>query len=58
MARIRAVNIVVRRLDKEFPATVTREARARALKAVIGVAISVGIRTGKTVEARTYLVTD
>ncbi len=46
--------MTVSRLLKEFPATVTSDAKARALKTVIGIAVSVGINTGKTVEARTY----
>jgi hypothetical protein len=43
---------VSRRLNA-FPATVTSDASARALKTVIGTAVNVGIKTGKTVEART-----
>lgn len=43
---------VNRRLNA-FPATVTSDASARALKTVIGIAVNVGIKTGKTVEART-----
>ena len=46
--------MTVRRLLRAFPATVTRAARARALKTVIGMAVSVGMRTGKTVAARTW----
>ena len=38
---------------RAFPATVTSDASARALKTVIGIAVSVGIKMGKTVEART-----
>lgn len=53
MARMSAVKMVVSRLLSALPATVTSEAKARALKAVIGVAMSVGMRTGNTVEART-----
>ena len=45
--------ITVNRLLKAFPATVTRDANARALKTDIGIAVNVGIKTGKTVEART-----
>lgn len=52
-ARIRAVRIIVRRFDSALPATVTSEASARALNEVMGVEMSVGISTGKTVEART-----
>ncbi len=46
--------MTVRRLLKADPATETRDASARALKADIGIAVRVGIRMGKTVEARTY----
>jgi len=40
---------MVSRLLRVFPATVTRDARARALKAVIAMEINVGISTGNTV---------
>ena len=36
-----------------LPATDTKDARACALKTVMGMAVNVGMRTGKTVEART-----
>lgn len=49
----RAFKMTVKRLLSALPATVTSEARARALKTVIGMAVKVGINTGKTVEART-----
>ena len=45
--------ITVSRRLNAFPATVTSDASARALKTVIGMAVNVGIKTGKTVEART-----
>jgi hypothetical protein len=45
--------IMVNLLLKALPATVTRDANARALKTDIGIAVNVGINTGKTVEART-----
>jgi len=38
---------------KGRPATVTRDASARALKTDIGIAVNVGIKTRKTAEART-----
>lgn len=49
-----AVSIVDSLLLKALPATVTRDARALALNTLIGVAIKVGIKTGKTVLAWTY----
>jgi hypothetical protein len=45
--------ILVNRLFNALPATVTKDARARALNTVMGIAVSVGINTGKTVVART-----
>jgi hypothetical protein len=47
------VRTTVIRLLNALPATVTRDAKALALNTVIGVAISVGMRTGNTVFART-----
>jgi hypothetical protein len=41
------------RLLNALPATVTKEASALALNAVIGVEIRVGMRIGKTTPART-----
>lgn len=48
-----AVRTIASRLLRALPATVTKDANALALKAVMGVATSVGIKTGKTVFART-----
>lgn len=48
-----AFKITVSRLLSAVPATVTRDARARALNTVIGIAVKVGIKTGNTVAART-----
>lgn len=45
--------MTVNRLLNELPATVTSDARARALNTDIGIAVNVGINTGNTVEART-----
>ncbi len=45
--------MLVNRLLNALPATVTKDARARALNTVMGIAVSVGINTGKTVVART-----
>ena len=49
----RAFKITVNLLLSALPATVTNAANARALNTVIGRAVNVGMRTGKTVEART-----
>jgi hypothetical protein len=48
------VRTEVKRLLNALPATVTNDARARALKAEIGVTVRVGRRVGKTEAARTY----
>jgi hypothetical protein len=50
---MRADTMTLIRLVRAVPATDTKDPRARRLKAVIGVARSVGIRTGKTVVERT-----
>lgn len=52
-ALTRAFRTTVRRRLRAFPATVTRDAIARALNADIGMAVSVGRRIGNTVDART-----
>jgi hypothetical protein len=49
-------NITVNLRLNAFPATVTRDANALALNTDIGIAVNVGIKTGNTVEARTYLL--
>ena len=49
----RALRTEDRRLLSAEPATETNEASARALNADMGIAVRVGIRMGKTVEART-----
>lgn len=46
--------MTVRRLLNADPATETRDASARALKADMGIAVRVGMRMGKTVDALTY----
>jgi hypothetical protein len=47
-------NITVNLRLNAFPATVTSDAKALALNTDIGIAVNVGIKTGNTVEARTY----
>jgi hypothetical protein len=51
----KAPSTVSRRRLSAVPATLTRAPSARALKAVMGWATSVGIRTGKTLFARTCI---
>ena len=53
--RTNAVRMTVKRLFKAAPATETRDPRACALKTVIGTAVSVGMSTGNTVDARTCM---
>jgi hypothetical protein len=53
---ISAFNICAKRLLRAGPATVTSDARARALNVVIGVCIRVGMSTGKTTLARTAII--
>ena len=48
-----AVRTTGNRLLNALPATVTRDAKALALNTVMGVLMSVGIKTGNTVFART-----
>ncbi|KAG1223206.1 hypothetical protein G6F68_020411 [Rhizopus microsporus] len=48
--------IAANRLFNAGPATVTRDASARALKAVIGTVIKVGMSTGKTALERTDII--
>ena len=50
----KAPRIVSRRLLSALPATLTNAPNARALNAVIGWTMRVGMRTGKTLLARTY----
>lgn len=53
MAGTNAPKMVFSRLLNAFPATVTKEANALALNAVMGVEVRVGMRIGKTTPART-----